>query len=131
MSEIQLQDWMGEHARGVVIKGMLLRKYEIPEDLPLLDQDILEIELPNKIKIDVGWFPQNDPSGRFVIRVYRDARRRLLRNPSETTDPFAVAKIIGDLAQDYGSSRPPSAVMVSLSGNSDIRYTAAPRPVAI
>ena len=72
MSEIQLKDWLPPGV-PVAIKGILLRSYNLndPDDLALLDQDILEIELSNGMRIDVGWFPENDHNGRFVIRVFR------------------------------------------------------------
>jgi hypothetical protein len=105
MSEINLRDWLPPGSESVAIKGMLLRQYDLAEDLDLLDQDILELELPDGLKIDVGWFPENDPTGRFVIRVYRDAITRLLRDPIEEIDPVRVAESVGDLVKQFGSPR--------------------------
>jgi hypothetical protein len=32
-----------------------------------LSQDLLTVVLPNGVMIEVGWFPENDPSGSFHI----------------------------------------------------------------
>src|SRR5437588_12157987 len=103
MSEIQLKDWLPPGV-PVAIKGILLRSYNLndPDDLALLDQDILEIELSNGMRIDVGWFPENDHNGRFVIRVFRKNRLAPVRSPIETTNPHNVAAVIRDLVQQYG-----------------------------
>jgi hypothetical protein len=122
MSAIQLQDWIDKSIRGVIIKGALLRKYDTPEDLCLLDQDILEVELPNGIYIDVGWFPQHDANGRFVIRAYREHRRQPLREPIETREPFDVAKFVVDLVSTYASPRPPRAIPISRSSSIRLDY---------
>jgi hypothetical protein len=34
------------------------------------DEDVYSAQLPNGMWIDVGWWPQNDPNGEFVISVY-------------------------------------------------------------
>jgi hypothetical protein len=43
-----------------------------PDDLPLLTQDMLEVELPNGVIIDVGWYPEHDPNGEYGIAVFQD-----------------------------------------------------------
>ena len=34
-----------------------------------LNQGLLLVELSNGFSIDVGWFPENDPAGHFIIKV--------------------------------------------------------------
>jgi hypothetical protein len=127
MSEFRIQDWIDPALRrSVTIKGMLLRRYEDPEDLSLLDQDVLEVELANGIFIDVGWFPEGDPDGKFVVRVYKSGRREALREPIETKDTFEVAQLVADLIKDYAGDRP-RPVAVSRSMSISVNY--APRPI--
>ncbi|MCZ6688639.1 MAG: hypothetical protein O7H41_03450 [Planctomycetota bacterium] len=33
-------------------------------------QDVLAVNLPSGHTIDVGWYPEDDPDGSFVIRVF-------------------------------------------------------------
>jgi hypothetical protein len=126
MSAIEIKDMIKNDIRGIVIKGILLRKYEIPEDLSLLDQDILEIELPNGINIDVGWFPENDPNGAFVIRVYRQDIRRPLRSPIQTRNSLEVARWVASIVQDYAEPIPYRPMPISCSGTTTVRYDMIP-----
>ena len=50
-----------------------------PDDLT---QDMLTVGLPNGYYIDVGWFPEHDVNGRFLIRVfYEHWNRQVLGKP--------------------------------------------------
>ncbi len=40
-------------------------------DPAYLTQDILHVELPGGIYIDVSWYPEHEPSGRWHCRVFR------------------------------------------------------------
>jgi hypothetical protein len=40
-------------------------------DPGVLAQDLLLVELPGKTYIDVSWFPEHDPSGAYIITVFR------------------------------------------------------------
>jgi hypothetical protein len=124
MSEIRLQEWIRPAIKGVVIKGALLRHYDMEGDLAILDQDILEVELPNGIVIDVGWFPENSPHGMFLIRTYRQNHRSLLISPSETKDPFEVARRVVDLVEIYAAPAPARAISISHSGSKSFEYRA-------
>ena len=128
MNEIPLQDWIRPDIQGVVVKGTLLRQYNLPEDLSLLDQDILEVELPNGIIIDVGWFPQNKPVGEFIIRTYKQNRHNPLIEPIKTKDPLAVGRIIADLVQTYAAPLPSHTIAVSRASSVSIEYP--PKAVA-
>lgn len=111
MSAIQFDKLIPKNIRANV-KGELLREYS-PEDLPLLDQDILEISLSNGMRVDVGWFPENDPAGRFIIRVFRKNKLSPVRTPIEEKSPLFVARYVVDLVEQYGSPAPEKVVAVS------------------
>ena len=53
---------------GSEVSNYLSRDME-PEEL---NQDLLTARLPNGFWIEVGWFPENDINGAFVVRVIRD-----------------------------------------------------------
>lgn len=45
-----------------------------------LNQDIVTVILANAHSIEVGWFPENDPTGKFWIRVFwGDEEIRLIK----------------------------------------------------
>jgi len=89
---------------GSIVKGELQLNYDPIADLALLDQDILEVELPTGFTIDVGWFPQYDPAGRFRIAV-KDRAHQVVGTPTELRDPRSVALTLADLANAYGAPR--------------------------
>ena len=41
------------------------------KDPGFLTQDLMLVELPGKTYIDVSWFPEHDPSGAYLITVFR------------------------------------------------------------
>lgn len=57
------------------------------EDLPHLTQNMLEILLDNQITIDVGWYPEHDPNGKYVVTAFRDNAENLLL-PVQTTKSY-------------------------------------------
>ena len=68
-----------------------------------LNQDLWLAELPNGYFIDVGWFPENDLSGRFVIRVFREYWDNQCIEPIETTDIAVVIQSVRELAKQFSS----------------------------
>jgi len=82
---------------GCRIKGMLCDSYP-PEDL---DQDILQVSLPNGITVDVGWYPDGDPDGEFKVVVYRKYWSNQLCAPFVTRGPREVAKAVEKLVVQY------------------------------
>ncbi len=42
------------------------------DQIDLLQEDLIQIEFPKKIVVDVGWYPSWDPSGHFQVVVVRD-----------------------------------------------------------
>ena len=43
------------------------------QDPGVLTQDLLLVELPGKLYIDVSWFPEHDPSGWYTVSVFHGA----------------------------------------------------------
>ena len=91
----------------VTQKGQLCVTY----DPAYLVQDILEIDLPNGITIDVGWHPESDPSGSFRIVVYRDYWSNQLTKPILTKEVLEVVESVRQLVREY--SKPTLTVACS------------------
>ena len=90
-------------------KGAEISNYIYPDyDLDDLTQDMLTVRLPNGFYIDVGWYPEHDPKGRFVIRVFREFWDRQQLAPLETRDLSALITRVEDLAERF--SRPQIAL---------------------
>lgn len=61
-----------------------------------LGEDMLEVVLPNGILVDVGWYPEGDPQGRYRVSVTYGLE--LLGKPYLTTDPDDAAAAAEGLA---------------------------------
>jgi hypothetical protein len=54
-------------------------EFNIDPNLSLQDQiielqeDLLQIQYDNNIVVDVGWYPELDPSGKFIIYIIKDS----------------------------------------------------------
>ena|ERR1700733_1163244 len=81
--------------QGCVVKGILLPQYPIED----LDQEILEVDLPDGSTIDVGWYPQFDRNGSFQIYVYRDYWENQEEAPVLASTPESVAHEIEVIAR--------------------------------
>ena len=81
---------------GAQVTGELYDAYA-PEDL---DQDLLQVALPNGLVIDVGWYPGGDSSGAFKVVVYRDYWRNQIAPPVITTNPHEAADAVVRLARE-------------------------------
>lgn len=86
------------------------------KDPDYLTQDLLQVQLPGDTFIDVGWSPENDPSGEFVISVFRGCWERQLRDQQFTRDWNEVSATVQFLAEVYSSER----VSTSCSTVSDV-----------
>lgn len=62
-------------------------------DIHDLTQDMLQIELPGGLFIDVGWYPQWNPSGRYMILVFRDNVDDTLERIRSRNVSFVAAKV--------------------------------------
>jgi hypothetical protein len=97
--------------------GAQLSTYLYPEmDFDDLDQDLITVRLPNGYFIDVGWYPEHDPNGRFVVRVFFefwDGQQPM--RPFETKDPIQARMAVEKLAEHFSKPQ----IMLSRSGRSD------------
>lgn len=79
------------------VKGSLYDTSDIRD----LTQDMLEIELPGNIFIDVGWYPQWNPAGQYMILVFRDTVDNLLERRIRNRDHHEVANMVSSLVDRY------------------------------
>ena len=93
---------------GCTVKGILYDHYTTED----LDQDILQVALPNGLTVDVGWYPDGDPNGTFKVVVYRDYWRNQLCPPIITRDPHEVAKAVAKRVAEYVSEKAPDWIPV-------------------
>ena len=85
---------------GAIVTGEILRDYEqVPQRL---SQDILQVTLPTRVVIDVGWYPRFDPQGSFRIIVIRKGNwdDQLIPSINER-GPFDVVRLVQQLAEEY------------------------------
>jgi len=77
------------------INGIIIyNDFDTDNNIPFKEQeysfknDILQIKFGDKFILDVGWYPEFDPSGHFVIRVILDYdwHNPLLKTKCNTLD---------------------------------------------
>lgn len=73
--------------------------------LDYLVQDMLEVQVGNDVFIDVAWWPQRDPAGKYVVSVFRSVWEEQLK-PQFFTKEYqkAVAKV-EKWAKEFSSHR--------------------------
>ena len=74
--------------KAAIVRGVLVDTM----DPAYLTQDILEIELPGDVFIDVAWWPPKNPSGDFVVSIFKGEWENKLR-------PQYFTKDLGDLVE--------------------------------
>jgi hypothetical protein len=99
-------------------KGFLYEDYELFE----LDQDILEIDLPSGLTIDVGWYPQHDPNGAFQIVVFKDYWDAQKQKPILARNPIQVASLVEALASAYSVPLVTSVATPAATNQSHTEY---------
>jgi hypothetical protein len=57
-----------------------------------LTQDMLEVRLPIGVNINVGWYPEGDVAGKYLVKIWGAIELR----DSETHDPEAAVDIVED-----------------------------------
>jgi hypothetical protein len=72
------------------------------KDPEYLVQDLLTVGLPNGYYIDVGWYPEHDPDGEYVIRVFFDSWENQQIDPIRTKDVNRVISIVTELCFHFG-----------------------------
>jgi hypothetical protein len=75
-----------------------------------LTDDLFAAELPGGVFVDVGWFPECDPSGAYEICVYKNAFENQLAKPIKTKDPHEAAAAVEKFAEQYGRPAPISLI---------------------
>lgn len=80
---------------GAEISNYLYAEME-PDDLT---QDIVTVSLPNGFYIDVGWYPEHDPSGCYWVRVFREFWDHQLIPPIRVESPYEVVLTVERLAR--------------------------------
>ena len=89
-----------EEYADVCIKGEIFAS----QNPIVLSHDLLEVSLPSGKSIDVGWYPEHDPTGKYRVLLYRDQTGYSLRE-FFTTDPFeAVEKVHEWIESDRAES---------------------------
>lgn len=66
-------------------------------------EDILYVEMPNGVCIDLGWYPDDDPTGEFRIHVFNETWNNVISRHT-AKDASVVAKLIEDLAWSNSST---------------------------
>lgn len=87
----------------LTIRGQLFDHYP---DVVELDQDILEVELPNGLTVAVGWFPECDPTGHFVVTTFRRYWTDKVGDPLTAKTPQDAADIVRRIAEEASRSVP-------------------------
>lgn len=81
----------------VTVKGEI---FDCKEPV-VLSEDLLEIRLRNSDRvIDVGWYPEHDPAGRFRIVLYRGHTGYPLKEEFKTEIPEVIESIVSLIEYD-------------------------------
>lgn len=91
MSKVQLQ-----FPPSVKVMGALYTRANVFD----LTEDMLQLELPGDLFIDVGWYPELDDSGTYKIIVFHDTVDETLER-FETKDYKAVVRELRSLIDRY------------------------------
>lgn len=75
----------------------------------LLTQDMLEVELPGKVFVDVGWFPEHDPAGEYVVTVFAGDIDHLLQPPFTTRSHAEALAAVHNLAARFRNVTVPAS----------------------
>jgi hypothetical protein len=65
-----------------------------------LNQDLLLVELPNNIFIDVSWFPEHDPHGEYYITIFQGDWEHQI-NTWKTRSLSDVISLVQRIAQQF------------------------------
>ena len=70
-------------------------------DPEYLTQDVLAVSLPSGFYIDVGWFPEHDPKGCYVIRVFYQYWDAQQIPPIQVKTVDEVVQVVESLANRF------------------------------
>jgi len=84
-----------------------LYEADLPEEL---GQDMIEVQLSNGMTIDAGWYPEGDPTGSYVVKVWHPRGVELPpRSFSTVSDAAAaIALLVSTDAQSLSERAVPS-----------------------
>lgn len=46
--------------------------YPLDSQVDELQEDLVQVQYPDSITLDVGWYPEFDPKGKFIVAVVRN-----------------------------------------------------------
>ncbi|MBY0525065.1 MAG: hypothetical protein K2R98_16795 [Gemmataceae bacterium] len=72
-----------------------------PVEIDMLTQDMLQVVLDNGVIIDVGWYPEHDPDGEYVVIVFDGDSDNQLRDPVILDSPGDVVATVMELAHIF------------------------------
>ena len=76
------------------------------ENVADLDQDMVQIELPGEVVVDVGWYPDHDPHGEYRLIVFRGNAVEILLEPVlYTREINKIKRAIARLVRKYGVTK--------------------------
>ena len=78
--------------------------YENPDPAHLM-HDLLAVELADGCCIDVGWYPQFDPAGRYKVSIL-DEDGSTVGTVFETRDVHEVVEAVEAMAKSYAGAAP-------------------------
>lgn len=108
-----------------------------PDDHDELVEDMLVVKVGD-FGIDVGWYPEADPTGRYVVRVYEGRFSNQIRQPFESRDSHEVKEYVERLTAQLGAPRNPwmiapivwrwvRSVFTSISQSPDVAWVKSDR----
>jgi len=71
-----------------------------------LDQDLVLVELPGQIFIDVSWYPENDPHGHFYVTVFEQNRWDAPFAEARADSAIKAAFLVEMLAERFMAESP-------------------------
>jgi len=95
------------HFNAIGAKVVYNALYDDP-DPSLRAQDISLLQLADKTYVDVGWYPQFDPNGTFVITHYKGDWDHIVKTIC-TPRVSSVVETVDDLARNAIARRPRTA----------------------
>lgn len=96
----------------VTIKGEIFNS----KSPVVLSEDLLEVSLPSGRTIDVGWYPEHNPSGSYRVLLYRDHTGYPLKQ-IRTKDVFEVIQTLQNWIAADSTER---TAFVSASSNEPV-----------
>jgi hypothetical protein len=66
-----------------------------------LSEDLLAIELPNGVFIDVGWYPARTKTGSYLVAVYQGEWENPLEPAYRTKDANDAARVVREMLDKY------------------------------